>query len=77
MRPCLASYTTPEPTSWTSRVSRRLVFGSWVVTRPLISILTTAGVIFRSTGASDSVPLAGGATGGGMSASAAEVPPRP
>ncbi len=38
--------------------------------RPLVSMLTTAGVIFLRTGASDGVPLDGGATGD-VSASAA------
>src|SRR5215472_13301662 len=70
-KPWLASYTTPEPTSWISRVSRLLELvpdGA----RPLISTFTTAGEIFFRIGAND----------GNLSGAAAAVPslaavPRP
>src|SRR5215470_13827902 len=70
-KPWPGSYTTPEPTSWISRVSRRLELvpdGA----RPLISTLTTAGAIFFRIGAND----------GNLSGAAAAVPslaavPRP
>src|SRR6516164_6621964 len=64
MKPRCASYTTPEPTLLTSRGARRRDFGSGGM-RPLVSMLTTAGVIFLRTGASDGTPLLGGATGDG------------
>src|SRR5215475_15781451 len=70
-KPWLGSYTTPEPTSWVSRVSRLLEpvpDGA----RPLISTFTTAGAIFFKIGAND----------GNLSGAAAAVPslaavPRP
>src|ERR1700674_4881399 len=71
MRPRCASYTTPEPTLLTSRGARLRDFGSGAM-RPLVSMLTTAGVIFLRIGASDGTPLLGGVTGD-SSASAARL----
>src|SRR6516164_6987335 len=62
MKPRCASYTTPEPTLLTSRGARLGDFGSGGM-RPLVSMLTTAGVIFLRIGASDGTLLPGGATG--------------
>src|SRR6516165_6615994 len=62
MKPRCASYTTPEPTLVTSRGGRLRDFWSGGM-RPLVSMLTTAGVIFLRIGASDGTLLLGGATG--------------